>query len=554
MSPSLAISTHNDAALDTGDQVAVCQATTATLRRFFSTEFTIWNGGRGEVVRASGEPRMVDELAAAEMVRAVAREGRPQFIADAEGLVVLAVPFPGVEKEPWVATAAFAIGRLEAEDDAGDAARRLGLDDEQVREWNAGQMVWAPEILLRIATAVMEKLEAEAQSRRANDEVELITQNLASTYEEISLLYTVTQNLRISSTDEELGRLAIDWMVDCVPAQAFAVQYLPVEETNDSTSKYKGRTRSVLITRGDCPVGNEDFERLIAGLDLHAATGPFVANKRITDADEWDFPNIHQLIVTPLAEGENVFGYLAAFNHIDGKEFGTVGANLLCSLGALLGIHSGNRELYRQQSELLANIVRALVSAIDAKDRYTSGHSDRVARFAVRIALELHCNPKSLNTIYMAGLLHDVGKIGIDDNVLRKAGRLTEAEYQHIKMHPELGYKILADLKQLADVLPAVLHHHEQWDGKGYPHGLEAVDIPQIARIMAVADAYDAMTSDRPYRDGMPSEKVDNIFREGSGKFWDPEVVDAYFRVKTDIVQIAERERANLGALEPAWM
>lgn len=107
----------------------------------------------------------------------------------------------------------------------------------------------------------------------------------------------------------------------------------------------------------------------------------------------------------------------------------------------------------------------------------------------------------------MSGLLHDVGKIGIDDNVLRKAGRLTDAEFEHIKKHPELGYKILADIKQLSDVLPAVLHHHEQWDGKGYPMGLSGEDIPQLARIMSVADAYDAMTSDRPYRAGMPDEK-----------------------------------------------
>jgi HD-GYP domain-containing protein (c-di-GMP phosphodiesterase class II) len=154
----------------------------------------------------------------------------------------------------------------------------------------------------------------------------------------------------------------------------------------------------------------------------------------------------------------------------------------------------------------------------------------------------------------MAGLLHDVGKIGIEDSVLRKAGRLTEAEYEHIKLHPELGYRILADLRQLADVLPAVLHHHEQWDGAGYPHGLKSVDIPQIARIMAVADAFDAMTSDRPYREGMAIEKVDEIFREGSGKFWDPDVVDAYFKAKPDIEEISRHKRASRSFAEPSWM
>jgi HD-GYP domain-containing protein (c-di-GMP phosphodiesterase class II) len=270
----------------------------------------------------------------------------------------------------------------------------------------------------------------------------------------------------------------------------------------------------------------------------------------VTESANWQFRAVRQFIVVPLVEGENIFGWLAAFNHRRDELFGTVESNLLASLGTLLGIHCGNRDLYRQQSELLQNIVRALVSAIDAKDPYTSGHSDRVARFAVRLALEMKCNTKLINTIYMAGLLHDVGKIGIDDNVLRKAGRLTDIEFEHIKRHPELGHKILADLKQLADVLPAVLHHHERWDGKGYPYGLTADEIPKIARIMAVADSYDAMTSDRPYRSGMPVEKVYQIFRDESGKYWDPEVIEAFFNAKEDIRAISERERAQIDSLQ----
>ena len=115
------------------------------------------------------------------------------------------------------------------------------------------------------------------------------------------------------------------------------------------------------------------------------------------------------------------------------------------------------------------DVVRALTSAIDAKDPYTCGHSDRVAQVARRLAEELGGDSHMLSRIYLSGLLHDTGKIGIDDTVLRKQGRLTEAEYEHIKTHAEIGHRILAGLKQLDDVLPVVLHHHEQWDGKGYP-------------------------------------------------------------------------------------
>ena len=138
--------------------------------------------------------------------------------------------------------------------------------------------------------------------------------------------------------------------------------------------------------------------------------------------------------------------------------------------------------------------------------------------------------------------------------MLRKTERLTEAEYEHVKIHPEMGHRILADLKPLADVLPAVLHHHEQWNGGGYPHRLAGTQIPIIARILAVADAYDAMTSDRPYRKGMDTEKVDAILHEGAGKQWDPDVINAYLRVKEDVEHIAKWDRAGHSVIERDWL
>ena len=239
---------------------------------------------------------------------------------------------------------------------------------------------------------------------------------------------------------------------------------------------------------------------MIEQFKLAPGQRPFVVNRPATDMPDWPWPEVRELVVVPLAEGDRSFGWLLAFNHVSGGEFGTVEASMLSSVGAILGIHSGNTELYQQQREIFAGVVRALTSAIDAKDPYTCGHSDRVARVSVRLAEELGCDRRALDTIYLSGLLHDVGKIGIDDNVLRKPGKLTEAEYEHIKTHAEIGYKILSDIKQLDEVLPVVLHHHEQWDGKGYPHGLAGDEIPLLARIVAVADSFDAMGSDRPYR------------------------------------------------------
>jgi HD-GYP domain-containing protein (c-di-GMP phosphodiesterase class II) len=392
---------------------------------------------------------------------------------------------------------------------------------------------------------------AEAQARRNAWEVEKISGNLAATYEEICLLHEMTNHLRLSATDEQLSRLALERLLVCLPAESAAMQFLPVADATDVT--YKARTQSELVTLGNSPFANARFSELIQHLELNAGCGPFVANRDITGVANWPFPEVRQFILVPVAEGEKLFGWLALFNHIDGEEFGSIEASLLASVGAILGVHCGNRDLYRLQDEFLASVVRAMTSAIDAKDPYTCGHSDRVARIAVRLARELGFSTEALANIYMAGLLHDVGKIGIDDQVLRKHGKLTTEEFEHIKEHPDLGCKILAGLKPLADVLPAVRHHHEQWDGRGYPAKLAGNEIPLIARIVAVADAYDAMISDRPYRQGMPLEKVEEIFSKGSAQQWDKQVIDAYFTVREEVRDISRRERANLSLDVARW-
>lgn len=516
------------------------------LAELWTETVAVWCARSGERLGVIGDGVAGDEMYLASQLRNHPNLREAVLLADLGPVRFVAIPIQLDDGWPGIATAAFA-GDDSTPESLADCTPWCGKSATEIEAWLETQESLGPKSLLRLANSVQECLAAEARSSRVASEMDLVSENLATTYEEISLLYTITKNLRISSTDEELGRQVLERLGDCLPADAFAIRYTPPAADN-----VDGKTRNagLFLTTDHCPVSEEQFETLIEYLELDSAGSAYVSAPNAADESGWPTPAVRQLIVVPLVEGENGFGWLVAFNHRRGESFGTVESNLLASLGTLLGIHCGNRELYRQQSDLLQNIVRALVSAIDAKDPYTSGHSDRVARFAVRIALEMRCNPKLLNTIYMAGLLHDIGKIGIDDNVLRKAGRLTELEFEHIKKHPELGYKILADLKQLADVLPAVLHHHERWDGKGYPTGLAGESIPNIARIMAVADSYDAMTSDRPYRRGMPQDKVDQIFRDGAGTYWDPEVVDAFFKAKEDIHAIAERERVSFDPLQ----
>jgi hypothetical protein len=522
----------------------------ANLEQAFASPVALWNAITGECVLSSpGQPNADDAWRGA-VARVLATQCDAEIIAEECPLVVLAVPLTLEGHPPLVATGTFVVeGGIESVSPA--AAQLLGLDETRALAWIAAQRVWSIEALLLLSDTARRSVQAEARARRAAWEVERVSENLAATYEEICLLHEMTNNLRLSQSDDQLGQLALDRLMTCLPASGAAIQFLAVADPHDVT--YKARVSEDLLTAGDCLLDNQRFDELIAHLGLDAGCGPFVANADITGQPEWPFPEVRQLILVPLAETEKLFGWLALINHVDGDEFGSIEASLLGSVGAILGIHCGNRDLYRLQDEFLAAVVRAMTSAIDAKDPYTCGHSDRVARISVRLAQQLGLSTVELANIYMAGLLHDVGKIGIDDQVLRKHGKLTTEEFEHIKEHPDLGCKILADLKPLASVLPAVRHHHEQWDGRGYPSKLVAEEIPFIARIVAVADAYDAMISDRPYRRGMPIEKVEEIFRKGAGQQWDRVVIEAYFTARDDIREISRRERANLSLDITRW-
>ncbi|SEF56203.1 HD domain-containing phosphohydrolase [Paenibacillus sp. UNC499MF] len=185
----------------------------------------------------------------------------------------------------------------------------------------------------------------------------------------------------------------------------------------------------------------------------------------------------------------------------------------------------GLRERDRINHELISGYFAALAAALDARDAYTAGHSERVAGYSVRIGSLAGFSEHDLEELRKTALLHDIGKIGISDTVLLKEGRLTDDEFAQIQMHPALGERILRQIEPqslMAPFLPGVRSHHERFDGRGYPDGLKGQDIPLFGRVIAIADAYDAMTSDRPYRQGMSAEKALSILKEGRGTQWDP--------------------------------
>ena len=442
-----------------------------------------------------------------------------------------------------VAVTALPCRALEPMDDRVALGNVLGLEPHEVQGWFDNQLAWSPNVAIRFAIAFLSTKRAERRVHQLETRLEDSVERLSTSYDELSLLHRLTNQLRLSSSDEELGRESLEWILEHMPAVGAALHLLPAQDAAKAT--YQTRSQSVLLKRGGIEFSLAHAEQYINSIDFSFSMRPHLANVS-PSAPRTPLSCTRELIISQIRDRETVFGHLIIANHRESRPFGITDATLISSVAAILGVHCGNYELYRQHAEFVASVVQALTSAIDAKDAYTCGHSDRVARIAVRLAQELGCTSDQLHTLYMAGLLHDIGKIGITDSVLQKPGSLTTDEFQHIQQHPRLGFNILADIRQLSDVLPIVLHHHEQWNGKGYPAQLQGDEIPLLARITAVADAFDAMTSNRPYRDGMPLEKVEEILRNGSGSQWDPTVIDAYFSAREDIKQIMANERENL--------
>src|SRR5205814_9647148 len=176
---------------------------------------------------------------------------------------------------------------------------------------------------------------------------------------------------------------------------------------------------------------------------------------------------------------------------------------------------------------LFINSVRMLAAAIDAKDPYTRGHSERVARYSIGIGKNLGLAEKEMRNLRVSALLHDVGKIGIDDRILRKPGALSEDEFEVMKGHPVKGAAIMSGVAQLIDIIPGMKYHHEKWSGGGYPDGLVAEQIPMQARIVAIADTFDAMTTNRPYQKAMDLGYVPEKSKRFAARRFDPHAGDA---------------------------
>jgi len=236
------------------------------------------------------------------------------------------------------------------------------------------------------------------------------------------------------------------------------------------------------------------------------------------------------MICVPMRLKDRVVGVLQVLNRTGDIPFNDHDLETLENVANQAVSAIENARLYENIQKVYLSTIEVLATAIDAKDPYTQGHSRRVTQYSVAIAEELNLSPKEVESIRYAGLLHDVGKIGIKDSIIRKPGRLTDEEYAIIKKHPAIGAKILRPVDFLADKIPGVLHHHEYYDGRGYPEHLTGENIPLAGRIICVADAFDAMTTNRPYRKGLTVKTAVGELQKFSGKQFDPVCVEAFIR------------------------
>jgi HD-GYP domain-containing protein (c-di-GMP phosphodiesterase class II) len=378
------------------------------------------------------------------------------------------------------------------------------------------------------------------QAHKSQQQIEMVSSELAQTYEELMLLYKMSTNMKVTQSDLNYLQMACDSLTEIVDVEGIAI-FLE-KRIND--------VRKLVLTAGAGLIAIDHkqsnmheilFERLLA--ELQAGSDALLDSE--VDAPfkyEW-YGRIRNIIAVPLHGKDKVIGMMVATNRIDKADFDSIDVKLFNSVANECAVFIENENLFRELKELLIGSLRALTNSIDAKDQYTRGHSERVAFISKWIAEHYAQVTDALTTeqiqkIYLAGLLHDIGKIGVPESVLRKEGKLTETEYNLLKAHPAIGAGILSEIRQMTDIVPGVLYHHEWYNGKGYPKGLVGDEIPFVGKIVMIADAFDAMTSKRTYREALMFKDAIKEIQKGLGVQFDPQIGSIF--INSDVAKLWE--------------
>ncbi len=374
------------------------------------------------------------------------------------------------------------------------------------------------EDVVRVLQRGLEKRRLEAENLRLREAISL---------------YKVSEAIAASLSLEEVITTVGDSALHDVGADLVAVYFR--DENKVFFERHRRQSPTFLANfeaeGGVVHVDAEAVARHFENEPVLNVSGPKVLHFLVRPSETWP---AYALTAVPLrARGETI-GVVVALGFQRARRFDEGQRKLLQAIGSRAAAAIENARLYEDLKATFNQTIQGLARAIDKMDRYTSGHSDRVAYFARMLAVHLGLAPEMIEIVRQAALMHDIGKIGCVLN-LNRPGKLTDADYEIFKQHPSFGKDILEPIKFLHPLVPGVHSHHERWDGRGYPLGLKGVDIPLIARIISVADTYDAMTSNRSYREALPHDVAIHEIERCSGSQFDPECANSFLvRVEID--------------------
>jgi hypothetical protein len=372
----------------------------------------------------------------------------------------------------------------------------------------------------------------------ARKESEELANELAQGFETISLYSRITPQITSFAFSESMFLALTGDLLETMRAD---LVFTRIPSRNEfSQESENGRSRGTVTDTGTLIT---DLVKAIPSDASSLRDHYFIIND--SRADQC-YQRLHEkpfrFLAAAIMHQANSYGWLGVVSFNMEEIFRLSELRMLTTVAKQIAITISNIDLYLELDRFVVNVVRSLVYAIEAKDNYTKGHSERVSQYCMRIGDELRLSKEEKRNLFWSSILHDVGKIGISENVLTKPGSLTREEFEEIKTHPDKGYRILKPLNQLDTSLKDILHHHERYDGTGYPGGLKGDEIPLNSRIIAVADTFDAITSDRSYRSQKPPEQALAIMDDVAGKQLDPILVRVFKKVYTDSIDSGVEE------------
>jgi HD-GYP domain-containing protein (c-di-GMP phosphodiesterase class II) len=466
-----------------------------------------------------------------------------QLTAPVPGLQMQLVPVARRRKlSAWIAMMARTENFTASNEDVARFAQKAAMDAAALTT-QAQKIPQVTPNMFRSMTALVEQMHEDLQgAATSTNELSSVTEQLTSVYEEISLLYKISSGMRFSQKPQNFLESVCREVQEIGNFRAVGVALANRED--ESAAPILG---DIAVLVGQCPFSGNDLLTAMHEPIYDALTaGETQVHNEIAPDCDWARlrTSIKRFVCVPLERDRRPLGIMIAVDKNDSSEFNSVDLKLLNNVGNQCSIFLENAALYQDMQGLFMGVLHALTRSIDAKDAYTRGHSQRVAELSRSLAQKIGLPDEQCERVYLSGLLHDVGKIGVPETVLTKPGRLTDAEFDAIKKHPAIGAQILGNIKQLQDIIPGVLYHHERWDGRGYPYQLANDKIPLMGRIICVADSFDAMSSTRTYRPALPLETVLEEIGRCAGAQFDPALAKVFVTLDFSPYRQAVEEQA----------